>query len=75
MNAYNSVNYIPLKRHDNPNSCRKKSTPVKNDDGSTSPPHGGKKRRENLNSFKTSNSDVKYGPPWVSRNYSHGMIG
>jgi len=75
MNAYSPVNYIPLKRHDNPNTCRKKSTPVKCDDGSTSPPHGGKKRRENLSSFKTSNSDVKYGPPWVSRNYSQGMVG
>uniref|UniRef100_H2YFN4 Terminal nucleotidyltransferase 4A n=1 Tax=Ciona savignyi TaxID=51511 RepID=H2YFN4_CIOSA len=72
-------NFIPLKKNEGSPLSKKKNFQTSNEDGSVSPPHGGKKRRENLNVHRPKLILGHYphsaGAPWVVRNYCPGMVG
>ncbi|XP_076808412.1 uncharacterized protein LOC143451601 isoform X1 [Clavelina lepadiformis] len=79
MRGHTETDFIPFKNADNSPSCKKKATLAKYD-GSVSPPHGGKKRRENhgnLNQQLMRHNCVMNlpQPAWVLRNYCPGMVG
>nr|CAB3266899.1 non-canonical poly(A) RNA polymerase PAPD5-like [Phallusia mammillata] len=74
MHGLSQDGFIPLRNSANSPSCKKKNSIAYHNDGSTSPPHGGKKRRENVISRKNSQQHSNF-PPWVMRNYCPGMVG
>ncbi|XP_004225899.2 uncharacterized protein LOC101243288 isoform X2 [Ciona intestinalis] len=78
MHGFNESNFIPLRNSEGSPSCKKKNFQTTNEDGSVSPPHGGKKRRENISLGRTRKLD-RYvrstASPWVTRDYHPGLVG